>query len=116
MTDGESADSNEDDIRAKKAKKAKTVRHYQCQPHLYFLTRDPFQKHIDPATLPGNKAHTSMMEQLRNKWQFNDKLCHFRPEYCYVGGEAAQHYALSHAHINVWAAAIVSLIFSHLCK
>jgi hypothetical protein len=72
------------------------------------------QKRINPANLPANKAHTSMMEQLRNKWRCNDKSCHSGCEYCYVSGETGQHYALSHAHIDVWAAAIVSVIFLYL--
>jgi hypothetical protein len=74
---------------------------------IHSLTRKTVQKCIDPATLPANRAHTSTMEQLRNKWQCNDKSCRSGSEYCYVGGESA----LSHAHIDVWAAAIVKFIF-----
>src|SRR5262245_34462977 len=75
---------------------------------LVSLTVRMIQKRIDPATLPGNKALTARIAELRDRWRCNDKTCRTGSDYCYVSGSMVEHYALSHAHLDVWAAALVS--------
>jgi hypothetical protein len=107
---GSEADED-DDERSKKAKKKKTVSPSLCT-HVDYISKSDtgiIQKRIDPATLPGNVALTAKIGELRNRWRCNDKTCRNGSDYCYVGGHLVEHYPLSHAHIDVWASAIVSL-------
>jgi hypothetical protein len=79
------------------------ISHLFVSPTVGFM-----QKRIDPAMLPGNKALTARIAELCNRWWCNDKTCHTGSDYCYVSGSMVEHYALSHAHLDVWAAALVS--------
>ena len=109
---GSEADEDNDG-RAKKAKKKKTVSPSLCTHVDYLSDTGIIQKRIDPATLPGNVALTAKIGELRNCWRCNDKTCHNGSDYCYVGGLLVEHYPLSHAHIDVWASTIVSLCLSN---
>jgi hypothetical protein len=92
---------------AEKQRRQKYVFHMIS--HLFLsLTICVMQKRIDPAMLPGNKALTARIAELRDRWRCNDKTCRTGSDYCYVSGSMVEHYALSHAHLDVWAAALVS--------
>lgn len=65
------------------------------------------QKKLEPKELPLNVELTAQIKLLQNRHMCNKPGC-LMSGYCYILPDNHAHFALSHQHLSIWAAALVT--------
>lgn len=93
------------------AKPKSKVRILCYATHLRFFYLHFRQARKEADILPGNIAMNEQIRQLRERWECNMTTC--SSEFCFIPADGP-HFALSHDHVEKWAAAIVRQKYIYL--